>query len=97
MRKYYTLFALIALFITQQSFADMTDTDNMSTKECKVIAKSCLKAGCKGKDFWFDCMKPVLLGKTVAKVTVDANDVSACRQAKITKMQTELEQLQQVK
>ncbi len=97
MRKYYTLFALIALFATQQSFADMTDTDDMSTKECKVIVKACLKADYKGKKFWFDCMKPVLLGKTVANVTVDANDVSACRQAKITKMQAEIEQFQQVK
>lgn len=104
MRKYHTVFAIIALFITQQSFANTaasTNTDDMTVKQCEIIAKACLKAGyfkkSEGKAFWKDCMKPVLLGKTVSGVKIDAGDVSTCRQSKISKMQSELEQLQQVK
>lgn len=112
MRKYHTAFALIAILITQQSFADVTSTSNTtsaavtssdsdtSLKQCENIVNACLNAGFArtggpGKAFWHDCMKPVLLGQTVAGVNIDSKDVSACRQFKITKMQKELQQLQQ--
>jgi len=108
MRKYHTGFAIIALFIAQQSFANVTtmsssnNSDDMSLKQCDMIAKACLKAGyarkaMTGKGFWRDCMKPVLLNQEVKGVTLNANDIATCRQAKITKMESELEMLKQVK
>lgn len=72
------------------------DGDNRS---CKVIAKACLDGGYSrkggpGKAFWSDCMHPILLGKSVTSVNIDANAVQACKQFKISKMQKELNELQ---
>lgn len=97
MRKY--LIAIAALFLAQASFA--VDND-LSSKECGVIADACKSAGFSSEDtsdksFWFGCMKPVLMGKTVSGVTVDAKDVKECRKAKIVKMKKELEELKAVK
>jgi hypothetical protein len=73
----------------------------MGDAHCSLIAKACKKAGFERKSedkaFWMDCMKPILLGKTVENVTVDANDVKACRDKKIEEMQKELAELQAVK
>jgi len=98
MKKYYCLLTFVALFAAQQSWAA---TDGGPTKECKPIVKACIKGGYgkkanEGKAFWRDCMHPVLLGKAVANVNVDTNDVAACRKAKISKMELELEQLKQM-
>lgn len=102
MRKLISV--LIALVITQQSFAlsnaTSSDSDDLSSNECAIIAKACLSAGfdrsgTPGKAFWHDCMQPALLGKTVTGVNLDSNDVIACRKSKISKMQKELKELQQ--
>lgn len=100
MRKYHALFALIALLITQQSFAVGPNGDRAPLKECENIAKACISAGFvreggPGKNFWHDCMKPVLMGQTVSGVTIDPKDVTACKQFKMKKMQKELKQLEQ--
>lgn len=116
MCKYHAVFALIALLVSQQSFADDAVTqsnptpaavtssnsdDDSSLKECQTIANACLSAGFSnggdsGKAFWHDCMKPILLGQTVAGVSIDAKEAIACRKFKIEKMKKELKQLQQI-
>jgi hypothetical protein len=106
MRKYRIVFALIALLLTQASFANIsdmmtTDSDDVTFKQCKDIARACINAGyikrgVPGKGFWKDCMKPVLLGQTVKGINITSQDAAACRQFKITKMQNELQEFQQV-
>ncbi|MBL7715206.1 MAG: hypothetical protein JNL01_07025 [Bdellovibrionales bacterium] len=55
---------------------------------CKKLKTACeaagfVKGGHKtGKGLHKDCMKPLLAGQTVAGVTVDAGDVSACQAKK---------------
>lgn len=95
MRIKYCVAILAALLITHPVFADDMDSDS---KPCKPIVKSCLDAGYKqkneeSKQFWQDCMKPVLMGKSVDGVTVNAKDVKACRDAKIKEKQQEIEML----
>jgi len=89
-----------AALVIQPVFAN----DDMSADEkpCINIVKSCLNGGyteqaSEGKQFWKDCMEPLILGKTVSGVTVDANDVKACRTAKIKQLQQELGKLKAAK
>lgn len=101
MRKYSIIIALATLCLAQASFA-MTGGDDLSTKQCDSVVNACKSAGFTDegmgdKSFWFGCMKPVLFGKTVSGVTIDANDIKQCRKAKITKMKAELKELQSVK
>lgn len=110
MRKFYVVFAAIALFFAQQGFAATdantamasSDSDGMSAPSCDTIAKACLSAnydshGDDKKAFWHDCMKPILLGQTVEGVTISKDDADACRKAKISKMKQELKVFQQVR
>jgi hypothetical protein len=85
--------------MTHPVFAD--DNINSNDKPCAPLVKSCLDAGYtrgdKEKQFWKDCMKPILLDKTVSGVTVDAKDVKVCRSAKIKKLKQELSEFEAVK
>ena len=97
MRKYRVITTLLAITITQCSFA----ADDMSSKECDTIANACITGGftdakTPDKSFWQDCMHPILLNKTVTGIEVDAKDVVACRKAKIAKMKIELKELEKV-
>jgi hypothetical protein len=92
MRRYHII--LITLLVAIPSFAD-----TYSSKICDVIANACLKTGfgevtSAGKNIWYDCMKPTLLGKKVAGVTLDPKDVNACRQFKIADLKKLLHELQ---
>lgn len=95
--------ALLGFTFAQVSFADsFGDSDMLSSKQCDMIASACKSAGFTSdgvgdQSFWFGCMKPVLYGKSVNGVTVDAKDVKQCRKAKIAKMKKELKALQAVK
>lgn len=98
MRKAYLAVCLVSLFAVSNVFAD--DMDNNS-KPCMQIAKACLKAGYtrqgdSDKKFWFDCMKPLILGHTVKDVTIDSVIVKACRTDKITDMKKELQEFESV-
>ena len=89
-----------AMLMVQPVFAD--DDMDSQDKACVTVVKACLDAGytrdgAEGKQFWKDCMKPVMLGKTVSGVTVDAKDVKACRTAKIDQLKHELDELKNVK
>lgn len=70
-------------------------------KQCVNIAKACndagfTKNGAAGKKFWKDCMRPIVLGKTVAGVTTDASDVKGCRSIKIKNLERKLDSLKEV-
>lgn len=93
MLKKYSLVLLAGLLTTQPVFA----CGNMNS-DSKAIVKACLDAGYKrsageGKLFWKDCMAPIITGKTVAKVSVDAADIKACRSDKIKELQQQLDDL----
>ena len=45
--------------------------------------------------FWYDCMKPILLGKPVKGISVNPKEVKACRTFKIMDLQQFLNELQQ--
>ncbi len=107
MRKLSIISLLLALLMTQSSFADEDKMSPANAKEgnemkpCAMIAKACAKAGFErkgadGKSFWKDCMQPLLMGKTVAGVELDKKQVKACRDVKISKMEKELQELKQV-
>lgn len=100
MRKSYILVMAIALFSSQSLFAFGPMKDS---KSCEAVAKACLDAGFQRADksptkkFYFDCMKPLLLGQKVSGVTVDAATISTCRSEKINEMKKELTDLENVK
>ena len=108
MRKFQLLLSVIALLLAQQVLAadTLTTTTTTSTtadtlKQCQIVAKACtdagfIKGGARGKTFWRDCMKPLVLGKTVAGVTADPLDIKACRQIKIQHLEKKLNDLNAV-
>ena len=56
---------------------------------CSPVFKACESAGFvkgenapKGRDLWDDCKEPLLKGKAVAGVSVDAKDINKCKQFK---------------
>lgn len=96
----YFFIVLAAILMAHPVFAN--DEMNSYDKSCAPIVKSCLDAGYthngdKAKQFWKDCMKPILLGKTVSGVVVEDKDVKACRSAKIKKLKQELSEFEAVK
>ena len=101
MRKLGLVLGLSAALLVQHAFAANT-AGAAKNRPCVAIAKACLVAGysrtdVKGKHFWVDCMKPVVLGQTVQGVTVDPEVVKVCRDDKIKELKEELNQLQSVK
>lgn len=96
MRNTFML-AIAALFFTQTVLADEPQT--FDSKACATIASACKDAGYtkhNGKrEFWLNCMKPVVMGKTVEGVTVDAAIVKQCRTDKVMQLKRELKELQQ--
>lgn len=99
MKIFFKIFVLLSLIVTTQVFADLPKSENFMEKStaCKNIATACEKAGYTKDAFWFDCMKPALLGNTVKNLTVDANDAKECRDFKIKMMKKELQEFQDVK
>jgi len=97
-RYFITLLAMA--FLVQPAFAN----EEMPSQDpaCATIVKSCLDAGytrdgAEGKQFWMDCMRPLLLGKSVSGVAVAAKDVKACRTAKIAELKRELSEMKAAK
>src|SRR5580765_7915430 len=88
------LFAAV-FFATQLAFAD----EAPGGKACGMIAKSCLKAGytrngSAGKQFWNDCMKPIMLGKSIQGISIDAATAKECRSKKIDELKQDLKDFQ---
>lgn len=105
MRRGYIVSLIMALFLSQSTFADVNTMDSMSNsqmdKSCKTIVKACLSAGYTKRDgsskgFWTDCMHPILLGKQVKGVNVSTQDATDCRKGKIDEMQKLLDELKAV-
>jgi hypothetical protein len=102
MRKLQFVLVLAAALSTQAIFAVDADMAAPSASEpCAAISKACQSAGFNrtekaDKNFWLDCMRPLVLGKTVAGVTVDADTIKHCRADKIQELTAELKQLQDV-
>ncbi len=98
MRKSHILFVALAIFATQPLFA----FGKMDSKPCGMVAKACVDAGFtrdadSAKEFWHNCMKPVLLDEKVEGVTIDADIVKNCRTDKIAQMKKDLSELEKVK
>jgi hypothetical protein len=99
MRKIQAVMMSIALLVMQPVFADTAPSDSSKDQSCSVIASACLNAGfvkteSADKQIWHDCMKPIILGKTVAGVTIDSSVVKACRSNKIQELKSELKEMQ---
>ncbi len=98
MRKIHLVIAISAVFSMQHVLA----ADDMSDRKgpCADVVKACFAAGyarkSEDKRFWFDCMNPILLGKTVKGVNLDPNTVKMCRANKIEELKKELSDLQAV-
>ncbi|HEX4045374.1 MAG TPA: hypothetical protein VHZ76_06905 [Gammaproteobacteria bacterium] len=93
MVKKYGYILAVAMLVAQPVLADDHN------KACESIAKACKNAGytrngAAGKEFWHDCMKPVMLGKSVANVSVDADTAKACRSAKMKELNENMNDLQ---
>jgi hypothetical protein len=89
MLKKYGLVLIASMLVAQPIFAD--DSMDSDDKLCASIAKACVDAGYKhsageGKYFWQNCMKPLILGKTVSNVSIDTTAVKECRTAKIKQL-----------
>lgn len=83
----HTFVLLVSLTFIQSALADDMQSD---PKPCKALAKPCVEAGYKGKDFWTQCMKPLVLGQPVKNIKVDPAAVKACRADKIKQMEQDL-------
>lgn len=105
MRKFRLMLAIAATLTSAQVLADTTTTSTTTTtttlsdKSCEAIANACTAAGytrgdAGDKKFWFNCMKPIMLGQAVDGVTVDAATVKACRDNKTEELTKELQEIQ---
>src|SRR5438046_1411093 len=98
MRKIHTGLMLMALLLSSSVFANK---QHMDSKACTAIVDACKKAGYERKEtgdkrFWQDCMKPVMMGKTVKDVTMDSDTVKQCRSDKIAELKNKLKELESV-
>lgn len=84
---------IVVMLVGGSAFADTApsskDMGAKKTGPCAQVWKACESAGFvkgksapSGKNLYKDCMKPVMDGKTVEGVTVDASTVQACQKAK---------------
>lgn len=102
MHKFRHVLVLSTLLFTQAAFADTAaegSANSSADQPCATVAKACLTAGFErnespGKEFWQDCMKPILVGQTPNGVTVDAKLVKTCRATKVKELKSELRDLQ---
>jgi len=98
MRK-LSLVLFSILFLSQPVLALAgNDADSENSKPCAAVAKACKDAGfakkAKGKPFWKDCMKPLLLAHQVNGVTLSADTIHACQVAKIEELKKEVAELE---
>ena len=83
-----TLFVFVGL--SSLSFAGET-TPAAAKHPCRKIETACSAAGFikrhhkEGKGLWKDCMEPIMEGKTVEGVTVDAADIQGCKDKRAAK------------
>lgn len=93
-----SILLLTAILSVQPVFA-CGDMAHSNSKACETIATACLNAGytrtdTADKQFWQNCMRPIVLGHTVQGVEIDKTTAKTCRMDKITEMKQELKELQ---
>lgn len=96
MRKIHVGLILMASLLSSSAFANH---HKMDSKACNTIVEACKKAGYeKDKDaekkFWQDCMKPIVLGKSVKDVTIDSDTVKQCRTDKIAELKKQIKEFE---
>ncbi|MBY0471739.1 hypothetical protein K2X30_11285 [bacterium] len=78
----------VFLFAVSASWAETPEEANWNKHPCAKIYKACHKGGFikgghqEGKGLVINCMKPLMEGKTVPGVTVDAAVIKACQEKK---------------
>lgn len=101
MRTFRLITLLAATLFIQPAFASPGEDSATITKSCDTIANACLNAGytrsdTPDKQFWLNCMRPIILGKTVQGVDIDKATAKRCRTDKIAELKNELKEFQKV-
>ena len=96
----YKFSIIVLFFISQATFTAQAISSTL--KPCETIAKACLKAGYLQREsgyktFWMDCMKPILMGKSVENVKIDQETIQSCRSVKIDALRKELNDFESVR
>lgn len=99
MRNIRFAFVLAAILSSQSVLAQDDQGMTLNGSACSSIANACLKHGYtrkdhKNKQFWQNCMRPLILGQSVKGVTVSADTVRTCRDTKIAELKHELADLE---
>jgi hypothetical protein len=98
MHKIKYFFIILSVFLAQSVFANNMSSHYSDSRSCMTVAHACQSAKYTARNgFWFGCMKPVILGKTVRGVNVDPAAVKMCRSDKIAMMKKELAELESVR
>jgi hypothetical protein len=95
MRKIHISLMVMATLFSSSVFANHM----MDSKACSTIVDACKKAGYNRGDnndkrFWVDCMKPIIMGKSVKDVTVDPATIKQCRTDKIADMKKQMNEFE---
>lgn len=91
----HIILIIASLFFAQFTFACGDSGMHSEGRACGMIANACMKAGYTReenghKQFWQDCMKPVILGHKVSGVNVDHRMSQDCRAHKVRELKREL-------
>ncbi len=79
------------LFLSIPSFAQIATSEELAVPSCGKIEAACKAAGFfvggikEKKGLFSDCYNPVVNGAKVAKVTVDAKDITTCLNYRVEK------------
>ena len=92
MHKSRIFLIIVTLILSQSLFA------RDISKSCRDVAKACTDAGYtkdsdSNKEFWHNCMKPILLKKKIDGVTLDEDTIKTCRSDKIKQLKNDLDEL----
>lgn len=95
MRKIHLGLIVITSVLSSSVFA----FHHMDSRACAAVVDACKKAGYErgenaNKKFWMDCMRPVLMGKTVKDVNIDPATVKQCRTDKIDELKKQLNEFE---
>ncbi len=97
MRKLKKILALSLLFSSLPLLANVAQVNSTADKPCMRVAKACMNAGYVphdpgNKKLGVNCVKPLVEGKTVSGVTVDANTLTSCRAKNKSEIKKEVEE-----
>lgn len=98
---YFRSILLLIIILSVQSVFANEEMKHSDSKPCEKIVSACLNAGytrenTTDKQFWQNCMKPIVLGQTVQGVEIDTMTTKACRMDKIAELKQELKELENI-